>query len=204
MHWHMSLLWHVPTKANLVWPNNDDEYEDYSWTRKSSKANQRTSITWSKANINQITSTSKWTQDFYGHLEMIPYKSSTSFTMQNYTIYGATSLQTRLTCQKPLHAPWDTHKVVRFHRARGASITCNTKMPTEFDVSQGKMNLLRVFWMNEASYEVPWPQVLCTNCRLQGLEPFSGMQHAKHWQPLIECEDLKRLTYFAGNFPNAT
>lgn len=41
-------------------------------TEKVQKANQRTSITWSKANINQITSTSKWTQDFGGHLEMIP------------------------------------------------------------------------------------------------------------------------------------
>lgn len=46
---------------------------------KVQKANQRTSITWSKAKINQITSTSKWTQDFCGHLEMIPIQEFYEF-----------------------------------------------------------------------------------------------------------------------------
>lgn len=156
---------------------------------KVQKADQRTSITWSKANINQITSTSKWTQDFGGHLEMISIQEFYEFydaklhNLWRYKFTNVFNLSKATPCSLG-------HPQVSVNEAGGQVSSSKmqrspcTKMPTEFDVSQQKMNLLRAFWMNEASYEVPWPQVLCKNCRLQGWSLSQGcnMQSTdNHW-----------------------
>ena len=121
---------------------------------KVQEARQRISITWSKANMNQITNTSKLTQNFGGHLQTIP-----SSTMRNYTIYGATSLQTCLSRQCHSMLPETPTSVAWWPGfiEQSAVITC----PQNLISPNGKWTSCPVFWMNKASYEAPWPEACC-------------------------------------------
>ncbi len=193
MQWHTPPLWHAPTKANLVWPSDDDEYDNYSWTWKGPRGKA--------ANINHVIQSNHEPNHKYFKVNTKLRRTSAdrTFIQEFYEFYDAKlhnlwryKFTNVFNLSMPLHAPWDTHKcrlMIRFHRAK-----CSDHLPTEFDISQRKIEPLALCfeWMKPAMKHHDQKHAAIWTARM---DPFLGSKNAKYCQPLIEFDGGFKTTY---------